>query len=136
MIHKKVDHLEQVQLCIKFSDGKCTFGDTCWFSHNPNTNKSWPDFNCNICDETFKLRSKLIDKHIESVQKCKSENSCQYDNEKCWFKHEDQNNGTNYKTNNVIEDDENSEMMKKLVEMVEKYSERIIILENMMDKND
>ena len=69
----------------------------------------------------------------------KGDKTCQYRSQSCWFKHTDILNGNMErnisKSGNDIEHIENkSEVIQKLVEMVEKYTERILILENMMIK--
>ena len=53
MVHKKFVHIENLQLCINFNKGKCTYGDECWFSHDPNSRKLLHEFRCNFCDENL-----------------------------------------------------------------------------------
>ena len=76
------------------------------------------------------MRHKKLE-HSELVANCKYESLCQYSSQTCWFKHK------NIKNDN-IENDQNeiqtNKMMQKVLEMVEKYSERIITLEKMMVK--
>ena len=83
-------------------------------------------------------------KHSENVSICKNEitGSCQYGSQNCWFNHNGiQNNegailNENRNENgNYMENSQNNELMQKLVEMVEKYTQRIISLENSMVKD-
>ena len=83
-------------------------------------------------------------KHSEIVPSCKNEitGGCQYGSQNCWFNHNNiqideyanMNENTNENMNNM-KNNPNNEIMQKLVEMVEKYSQRIIKLENMLVKH-
>ena len=63
-------------------------------------------------------------------------NSSQYGTEKCWFRHSDKIAISNHGNDEIIENmeieenNDNNKMLQKLFEMVEKYTERIISLEN------
>ena len=62
---------------------------------------------------------------------------CQYTSQSCWFNHTTnvhENINENDLDENIFKENETNKMIQKLVEMVEKYSERIMILENMMTK--
>ena len=78
--------------------------------------------------------------HNENVPNCENENtgSCPYNSIKCWFNHCKVYNGEpSEQINDSFNDGkkrQNNDMMQKLVKMVEKYSERIVILENMFIK--
>jgi hypothetical protein len=61
---------------------------------------------------------KIRIEHAEIVQMCKNTNSCTYQN--CWFHHEENN--------------EKEEVTEKILSMMEKFTQRIVILENMMNK--
>ena len=66
--------------------------------------------------------------HVKHVQMCRNyiQGCCRYDTTNCWFKH-----GDDEKDVKDINENENQvEMMQKLFEMVEKYTQRIIMLEN------
>ena len=146
MFHRKLNHIEKVQICVNFDDGKCTFGDTCWFSHDTSSKKSIQVYKCNICEEEFKIKSVYMNhrkaKHSESMPICKYEitGSCQYGFQNCWFNHNkaqiDENESINENINekNFMKNNQNNEIMQKLVEMVEKYTQRIVQLENMLVK--
>ena len=127
MVHKKKEHREKVSICWHYSTGRCEFVDNdCWFLHT-NTPKS-VEVDCNICGKVFPninhvLNHKKID-HIISVQQCKNEtrNSCKYGAKKCWYRHKSQ---TSNEENNFHED-----VIEKLFNMMEKFTERILSLEN------
>ena len=78
--------------------------------------------------------------HKENFPNCENENtgSCPYNSNKCWFNHVKVFNGeSSEKINDSFNDaknDKSNDRMKELVEMVEKYSERVVILENMLIK--
>ena len=144
MFHRKLNHIEKVQICVNFDDGKCTFGDTCWFSHDTSSKKSIQVYKCNICEEEFKIKSVYMNhrkaKHSENIPSCKNEitGSCQYGSQKCWFNHDKiqtNENANSIENMNNLENGQQYEMMQKLVEMVEKYTQRIIYLENSMVKD-
>ena len=148
MAHRKEVHTENVEPCIHFNEGKCDFGDKCWFSHNSLSKESGHEYKCNICHEKFKIKSAFMRhrkaKHSESVPGCKNEfnGSCHHGSKNCWFRHnEDKNNKyecAEKSINEEMNDEENissQKMIQKLVDMVEKYAERILILEKMMTKD-
>ena len=78
--------------------------------------------------------------HSEYVQSCKNETdgTCQQGSQNCWFNHKETENDANANMNDInIENNyekknQNDEIMQKMVEMIEKYSQRIVILENTM----
>ena len=101
----------------------CNLG---WFL---NTNKSKSaEIDCNLCGKVFPslnhfFKHKKIE-HVTTVQQCKNEtsNSCQYGAEKCWYR---QNLITSNEENNV-----NQEVIKKIFNMMEQFTKRILNLEN------
>ena len=74
--------------------------------------------------------SHMKEHHSKFVPNCKNadNNSCQYGTKKCWFRHGD--NNEMIENMEIEENNEKNEMFQKLFEMVEKYTERIISLEN------
>ena len=146
MFHRKQAHIEKVQFCVHFNDGKCAFGDTCWFSHDASSKKSCQEYKCSICEKEFKIKSVFMyhrkTEHSETVPICKHEitGSCQYGFQNCWFNHnkaqidENESINENINENNFMKNNQNNEIMQKLVEMVEKYTQRIVQLENMLVK--
>ena len=127
MIHKKKEHSEKVKICWNHSSGNCEFGDDqCWFLH---TNKS-KDFeiDCKICGKLFTNLNQFLNhkknEHATSVQQCKHEknNSCPYGPQKCWYLHSLTKNN---EVNNV-----NQEVIEKIFNMMEQFTDRILNLEN------
>ena len=135
---RKKDHEEKAQFCSYFSEGKCDFDESCWYSHDQPT--LIPEIKYNICGQIFQGKSSFMKHrkkyHSKNVPKCRTlqNGTCQYGSEKCWFKHNDLliNDEINevHEKMDIVENDEKSEIMQKLFEMVEKYTERIILLEN------
>ena len=55
MMHKTIEHIEQISICWDFTAGYCPFGDEkCWFRHTvfPST-----EVRCKICDDKFLTKS-------------------------------------------------------------------------------
>ena len=130
MIHTKKDHREKVKDCWKHSTGKCEFGDElCWFRHDENSKASnMAGLKCNVCGKSFENINCLFqhrkNDHIKEGQLCKNHisNTCKYGAHKCWFRHENENS--------IEGKEENSELTEKLFKMMEKFTERIMNLEN------
>ena len=132
MRHKKLTHIEKVQLCIQFTGGDCTYGESCWFSHESSGKKLLYEFKCNHCEEKFQFKSSFMRhkklEHSELVANCKYESLCQYSSQTCLFKHK------NIENENDQNEIQTNKMIQKVIEMVDKYSERIITLEKKMVK--
>ena len=62
--------------------------------------------------------------HGEMVQMCKNTNVCPYQN--CWFHHEP---NKSHEQNN-----EKQEVTQKILTMMEKFTQRIVKLENLINK--
>ena len=125
MHHKKEQHAENVKPCWNFASGKCEFGDTkCWFLH---VSKSESSFECTSCDKIFPVKAKLLhhrkNTHLESVQTCSNMMSgfCKYGADKCWFKHVN-----NDKNDKKEKEDGNEEVIEKIFEMMEKFTQQIV----------
>ena len=135
MVHKKYVHQEKVQICTNFIQGTCHFKDGCWFRHE-NRNGFVFEFDCNYCEERFITRKEFMthkkSNHKEYVQMCKNytKNDCQYSSELCWFLHKNRGN-LNFELTN---ENENKVLMKKLIEMIENYSDKINKLDKMMEE--
>ena len=65
--------------------------------------------------------------HSENVPTCRnfSNGSCEYEHGSCWFKHSD----TVFENTNV-NGIENDNITEKLLSMMEKFSERLTMIEN------
>ena len=134
MTHNKKTHSEKIQLCRNNLEGKCDFVESdCWFSHDVKAQKSSQLYTCNICKKTFKLRSDSMyhrkQEHKEIVPQCKNKESCKFDNAKCWYLHNEQNE-KNVENHVEQEYDNNQLLLEKIFDMVEKMTERILKLEN------
>ena len=77
-----------------------------------------------ICPNINHLLNHRKKDHVTSVHQCKNErsSSCKYGAQNCWYRH---NSQTNNKENNV-----NQEVIEKLFNMMEQFTERIFNLEN------
>jgi hypothetical protein len=60
MIHRKKDHKERVGPCSFVMDGKCTFGDECWYSQKNDSSNILPEYKCKACKEVFNVKSELM----------------------------------------------------------------------------
>ena len=91
MIHRKLTHSEKVQFCAHFSEGKCDFKDSCWFSHDISKRKDLPEYKCNVCEKVFRIQSAFMKhrrkEHNRHVPICRDSKNgcCQYGIENCWF---------------------------------------------------
>ena len=139
MRHKKAEHVDRVSICRNFMDRNCTYSDEdCWFDHSENLKAcDKTDFNCTSCDKVFKGRSEFMKhrkiEHSLLVPLCrdKIKGSCMYSDETCWFVHDSENvmpeEDKNEKVINY-----NQEVFDKLFGMIEKITERIIMMENVI----
>ena len=123
MEHKKEHHKDKVNACWNFSSGKCEFGDNlCWFLHSETLECSRKENKCTICGKVFANKSDYMHhrkiEHAEIVQMCKNTNSCPYQN--CWFRHQPKI--------------EKEDITEKILSMMEKFTQRIVILENIVNK--
>ena len=105
-------HLENVNLEITFVGSPYSGG----------SERSKKEIKYNICEKVFKNKGDFMlhkkSEHAEIVQMCTNMNSCNYQN--CWFRHE-QNN-------------EKQEVTEKILSMMEKFTQRIVKLEKLIDK--
>ena len=124
MQHKKTKHIEKVSTCWKYTLGTCHFGDlSCWFQHNDETSSS--KNKCDDCDKSFSTKPEYFQhrkiNHSTKVSICKNnvKSECSFGETACWFIHEQK----------INESDEKSEVMQKLLEIMEKMTKRISALE-------
>ena len=85
---------------------------------------------------SWNIKRKII---LELLKDVKNTNgTCKYGYRYCWFTHEnsDKNNEIQIESNIQDKDNENGSVIKQLQNMVEKYTERIIKLENQMKKEN
>ena len=134
MIHKKGQHKDKVSKCWKFTAGNCELGDDiCWFIHSESTQSDFTEIKCNLCEKAFSHQNNLMQhkksEHLTTVKACKNASSktCWYGDIKCWFRHD---------LNTDDEDIKNQNITEKMFHMMEKFTERLIALEqNSYDKS-
>ena len=143
MDHRKKNHPEKCRLCKNFVEGKCHFSDdTCWYRHYLKEYEKLKEFKCGLCDKSFKLKDNFMEhrkkNHINIVPICKSykedhfpmQGLCIFD-DKCWYKHEE-----DIAENDIEDNDNNSpEMITRMMDMMEKFSEKIELLESQRIRN-
>ena len=114
MIHKKIEHVDNVSKCWHFMNGFCPFGDErCWFGHENETKEidgqEHKEIKCNICGEMLNSKTNFMKhrkiEHESSLKSCKlyEKGNCTY-NENCWFSHKTTKSGNMTKK---FEKDEN-----------------------------
>ena len=126
-------HTDEVKTCPHFLEGCCAFdSNECWFNHPvssvPRTPKS---VKCRFCEKTFPNKSDFMEhrklEHPHKISACKKEmeGSCRFGAEKCWYSHKylHQNNQT---------ENQDPELIKRLLTMMEKFTERIQNIENQL----
>ena len=137
MIHRKAIHEERVNICSYFLKDKCAFdAKTCWYIHkNVDQTSGYlqiKEFNCGLCDENFNTRSQFMNhkknQHLNHVSICKEYErnyTCRFEN-KCWFKHVKNIN------DETSENTMNNTNTERVFDILEKFTERILLLENRM----
>ena len=75
MIHIQQDHADKLSVCTYFLEERCTWGESCWFSHNQF--KKLEGFKCRICGDISTSKSELMNhrkiEHTRKVKQCKHE---------------------------------------------------------------
>jgi hypothetical protein len=133
--HIKSRHPETVRTCKFFLQGRCDFPESvCWFMHTQTSTASSPQtlksYKCGICDKDFPCKSNFMKhrkrEHEEFVPLCRdnTNGSCAHDSDSCWFKH----NAYSNESINM----ESSDMIKRLFEMMENFTERISEMEKQL----
>ena len=128
MTHRKNSHTETIKTCKYFVKGKCGFpASVCWFNHKNSetlTPQILTQFHCGICNKSDFMRHRGKD-HEEYLPKCRNNlnGCCTFSAKECWFKHE-------RSTEN--QELESPEIVKRLFGMMEKFTERIELLERQL----
>ena len=120
-------------------DRNCTYSnEDCWFNHSENPKAcDTIDFNCTLCDKLFKRRAEFMKhrkiNHRTNVSLCrdKMHGSCRYSGETCWFLH-DSEKVMPEEENNDKQINYNQEVFDKLFVMIEKITERIVLMETVI----
>ena len=139
MVHKKSFHNEKVSICWNFSNKTCGYGEDCWFNHKESVTAQ-NVIECGICEKTFTSiilnKKHMKSEHAEKVKKCSKykEGWCSY-SDNCWFIHENFSieNGEN---NEKDKNENNEDMVKRLFNIVEKFTKRVIKNEEIMKKHN
>ena len=132
--HLKTMHPGTVRTCKFFLLGKCDFPENvCWFMHTKSSTTLSPqtlkEYKCGICENVFlhktdfmKHRKKV---HTQFVPECRDNvnGACRYEKIGCWYMHEDTEDSPHQ---------ESSNMMTRLFEMMEKFTERMELMENQL----
>ena len=132
MVHKKEKHSDKISNCWNYILGMCDFGDqNCWFNHK--LDSPAPQIICKVCNETFYIKSEYLQHmkrtHTSKVKFCRNINTnegCKY-GDNCWYSHQQAINDNSETIDNTGET--NKEMIKKIIETMEKITERISELE-------
>ena len=141
MAHRKRDHEEKVAICTEFTLGNCTYNrEECWWKHEKNMNED--DYSCAHCEKVFRNRGDLMKhrktKHLEYVSTCSYalNGMCHFSGKNCWFVHEDEEMEKNkYEKSKDLKHIINSDngVSEKIINMMEKFTKRMIDLENRLD---
>ena len=135
MMHRKSAHIDKVNNCTYFSEGNCDFGDRCWYNHSRDRSDSDKTFKCSFCEQIFKTKSDFMSHrktaHAKKIPICKNSMNgfCQFGRKHCWFNH-DETETLNGNRNIEHVNDQNQEMIAKIFDMVEKFTQRIVHLES------
>ena len=135
MVHRKEKHGENVRMCLYYAKGNCEFSDEdCWYQHKLLESPLFPlkEFKCSLCGETFKFKHDFMNhrksQHPENISICtKNDNgSCNFGNQKCWYKHVEKQN----ENEEIIEN--NPEIITRIFNMMETFAERFELIENQL----
>lgn len=141
MMHRKEEHEEKVKPCRHFLGGGCHLGEEdCWFSHSESSKDKAKitSFKCNFCEKSFDNRYEFMHhrkkEHVQSVPDCKkaSNGTCWFGDKNCWFLHNPVHKINENKNNKNQEDGNlyNQEIIRKIFDMMETFTHRIMQLEN------
>ena len=94
----KSKHLNTVVPCQKYREGNCSFSkEMCWWRHEDQN--GWKEdgrIKCFICNDAFESKDRLMvhthrkKNHLQTVRECTNfkRQTCRFQSELCWFKHE------------------------------------------------
>ena len=91
MNHRKLEHTKLVATCKNYLDGQCNRENTCWWIHRQGKEE---DIECFFCEQKFNTKALVMihrkKEHPKTVKSCQKfpDNKCSYNDEKCWFMHE------------------------------------------------
>ena len=133
--HIKSCHPDKISVCNFFLSGNCMYDDNiCWYSHNikeSDRNSFQKIFRCNFCEKTFERKGDFMrhrkSDHLEKVAICTNEKnySCTFDPDKCWYRHQNAKNNEDEKL-------ETKDMLERLFNLMEEFTERMTMIENQL----
>ena len=129
MVHNSNDHREHVSFCWNFQKGECEYKNNCWFIHEKKEIVI-DEFKCVSCEKCFSKKADFLrhkkSHHKEKVSICKQYEAgkCVYGDKMCWFIHETESK------NKEKDNTEDNSLIKRLVDMVEKLTKRVILMED------
>ena len=119
-------------------EGKCAFEEKCWYSHKNIKSTIIKEFKCRFCDKCYKRKEEFMVhrkmEHENFVPACRADknDSCRFSDKECWYKHEDDeylNKYAKYQLNQ-LDEEVPSNMNTRLLDMMEKFTERLQNLED------
>ena len=134
VIHIKCEHKEKVKLCKHFVEGKCVFGEECWFLHDKT--KKLEKIKCMFCELSFNSKQELMNhrknEHPKRVKQCANEENgnCQHGPRLCWYNHTKIDDIDEHKSFLVEQHTEANDMMIKLFDMMENFGNRLLAIES------
>ena len=134
--HIKKCHPGTLGTCNFYLRGNCMYDENvCWYSHTikeSDKNVRQQDFDCKFCEKVFERKSDFMRhrkiEHPEKIAICTNQRDswCIFGSENCWYRHD------NHITNEKIENIENSELIQRIFNMMEEFTERITNVENQL----
>ena len=110
MIHRKVKHKTFVAQCKNYLEKNCTFtSESCWWIHETKDTRS-EGIPCYVCNRTFNTKAKMMihrkKYHSNIVKPCQKflEGKCPFQEEFCWFNHNQSKKVSTNAENDKIED--------------------------------
>ena len=121
MNHRKKMHEQSVRMCKFFAQGKCIFEDeTCWYSHQIETNRTQNPFKCTFCEEVFVSKARMtshrkINPTQAKIFKCRNFmlGQCKFEENQCWYSHDVTQNVKDPETDKVINKDTSKNIVEK-----------------------
>ena len=133
MKHRKEKHVHRVRICQYYVKGVCEFEpEVCWYRHELPSSQTITEFKCSLCGKIANSKPDLMKhrkiEHSEYVPSCLKDKSdtCHFGKEKCWYKHDHKKDDSEEIYN------ENSEIITRMFDMMEKITERFEFIENQL----
>jgi hypothetical protein len=140
MVHRKKKPANKVNICQRFLAGSCGLGDIkCWYKHEQKKtgNDELSRIQCSNCEKVFETRFELMHHrkslHYQEVTQCTKSlhGRCWFGAKTCWFHHEGiEQINENGRTDNIENKNNKEEIIEKIFNMMEVFTQRIMKLEN------